>query len=116
MISFDKEIIGQLPLTEATFYIMISLVKPRHGYAIMQNTKILSRNRVHLGPGTLYGALNTLMNKRWIVQWDHRTSLRRKTYILTPLGRQVLEAEIIRLREMAEQGNESLIKGNEGEQ
>ena len=53
-------------LTEAVFYILLSLFAPMHGYGIMQNVKELSGGRVVLGPGTLYGALNTLLEKGWI--------------------------------------------------
>ena len=46
-----------LALTEATYYILLSLVSPRHGYGIMQLTEELSGGRIHLAAGTLYGAL-----------------------------------------------------------
>ena len=49
-----------LALTEATYYILLSLVSPRHGYGIMQLTEELSHGRVHLAAGTLYGALSAL--------------------------------------------------------
>ena len=44
-------------LTEAVFYILLSLNQPRHGYGIMQETERMSGGRVHLAAGTLYGAL-----------------------------------------------------------
>lgn len=53
-------------LTEAVFYILLSLYTAMHGYAIMQNVKDLSHGRVELGAGTLYGAINTLLEKNWI--------------------------------------------------
>ena len=53
-------------LTEAVFYILLALHEPRHGYAIMQGVQELTNDRVALGPGTLYGALNTLVKKGWI--------------------------------------------------
>ena len=53
-------------LTEAVFYILLSLYQPCHGYGIMQKTEEMSRGRVRLGPGTLYGALNTLQERKWI--------------------------------------------------
>jgi DNA-binding PadR family transcriptional regulator len=51
-------------LTEAVFYILLSLYQPLHGYGIMQNVGALSRGRVTLGAGTLYGAINTLVSPR----------------------------------------------------
>jgi DNA-binding PadR family transcriptional regulator len=44
-----------LPLTEATYYIMLSLIEPLHGYAVMQNVEKISQGTVKVGPGTLYG-------------------------------------------------------------
>ena len=51
----------QPALTEAVYYILLSLLQPMHGYGIMQNTEALSEGRVRLAAGTLYGALNTLL-------------------------------------------------------
>ena len=48
-------------LTEAVYYILLSLLTPMHGYGIMQNTESLSGGRVKLAAGTLYGAINSLL-------------------------------------------------------
>lgn len=53
-------------LTETTYYILLSLYHPQHGYGIMQETQQLSGGRVRLAAGTLYGALNALCEKGWI--------------------------------------------------
>lgn len=55
-----------LALTESTYYILLSLYHPQHGYGIMQQTEQLSGGRVHLAAGTLYGALTSLCRKRLI--------------------------------------------------
>ena len=55
-----------LALTESTYYILLSLYHPQHGYGIMQQTEQLSGGRVHLAAGTLYGALTSLCDKGWI--------------------------------------------------
>ena len=55
-------------LTEVTFYILLSLFTPKHGYAIMQFIEERTGGRLSLGAGTLYGALNTLEEKGWISQ------------------------------------------------
>ena len=52
-----------LALTESTYYILLSLYHPQHGYGIMQQTEQLSGGRVHLAAGTLYGALTSLCDK-----------------------------------------------------
>ena len=50
-------------LTEATYYILLSLYDPQHGYGIMQEAERLSRGRVRLAAGTLYGALNSMVEE-----------------------------------------------------
>ena len=95
-------------LTEATYYILLSLVRPRHGYGIMQLTEELSGGRVHLAAGTLYGALNALSTKGWIIQLPSDVDSRRKEYRLTEKGLQVLRVEVERLRELADNGEKIL--------
>lgn len=95
-------------LTEATYYILLSLVRPRHGYGIMQLTEKLSGGRVHLAAGTLYGALNALSTKGWIIQLPSDEDSRRKEYRLTEKGLQVLRVEVERLRELADNGERIL--------
>ena len=95
-------------LTEATYYILLSLVSPRHGYGIMQLTEELSGGRVRLAAGTLYGALNALCAKGWIIQLPSEDESRRKEYRLTEKGRHVLEREVARLRELADNGERIL--------
>ena len=93
-----------IALTEATYYILLSLVKPRHGYGIMQTTEELSSGRVHLAAGTLYGALSALTTKGWIIPLPCEDESRRKEYCLTEKGRLVLRGEVERLRELADNG------------
>lgn len=91
-------------LTEAVFYILLSLLTPRHGYGIMQNTESLSVGRVKLAAGTLYGAINSLLEKGWITALPGEKDSRKKEYIITDAGRSVLKAEIQRLRELLDNG------------
>ena len=51
-------------LTEVTFYILLSLYTPKHGYAVMQFIEEKTDGRLSLGAGTLYGALNSLQDKK----------------------------------------------------
>ena len=101
---------NDLALTEATYYILLSLVEPRHGYGIMQQAEALSHGRVHLAAGTLYGALNTLCDKGWIIQLPVDDGSRRKEYRLTQNGLRILVNEVHRLRELADNGEE-ILKG-----
>ena len=95
---------NELALTESTYYILLSLYTPRHGYAIMQRTEELSRGRVRLAAGTLYGALSAMTEKGWIVQLAGESGSRKKEYQLTERGLSVLRAETERLRELADNG------------
>ncbi len=97
-------------LTEATYYILLSLYTPQHGYGIMQQAEALSHGRVHLAAGTLYGALNTLCDKGWIIQLPVDDGSRRKEYRLTQNGLRILVNEVHRLRELADNGEE-ILKG-----
>lgn len=55
------------PLTEATFFILLSLSSaPKHGYAIMKEVKELSKGQIVFSTGTLYGALKRLLEQGWI--------------------------------------------------
>ena len=105
-----------LPLTEATYYIMISLVEPLHGYAVMQKVKEISEETVKVGPGTLYGVFSTLDKEGLIVKV--REEERRKCYTLTPKGQRVLIGQIERLEIMNANGvsiRERLLSSLDGE-
>ena len=94
----------QPALTEAVYYILLSLLHPLHGYGIMQNAEQLSGGRVRLAAGTLYGALNTLLEKGWISALPEEKDSRKKEYIITETGKTVLKSEISRLTSLAETG------------
>ena len=95
-------------LTEATYYIMLSLYKPQHGYGIMQQTEQLSGGRIRLAAGTLYGALNALCEKGWIVPLPVQAESRKKEYQLTAKGLQILRNELDRLRQLVANGESIL--------
>ena len=95
-------------LTEAVYYILLSLMQPMHGYGIMQNVEQLSNGRVKLAAGTLYGAINTLLEKGWIISLTGEKDSRKKEYQITDQGKQTLEIEIIRLRKLIENGSRIL--------
>ncbi len=90
-----------ISLTESMYYILISLTKPNHGYGIMQQVEEMTNGRVVLGPGTLYGALNTLLEKRWIEIFSQDDeSRKKKEYLLTDSGKEVINNEMMRLEEL----------------
>lgn len=100
-----SDILSNLPLREPTFLILLSLSPgPKHGYAILKEVERLSDGRVKLSTGTLYGAIERLLDQDWIRRVDdpipNSTNRQRKAYDLTELGRKVLNAEIARLRKL----------------
>ena len=91
----------ETPLTEAFFYILLALRKPNHGYGVIQEVEQLTNGRVVLGPGTLYGALQTMQKRDWIRIYSQDTeSRKKKEYIITDLGTTAFEAEKSRLEEL----------------
>jgi DNA-binding PadR family transcriptional regulator len=97
-INFSKYI----PLSEATFYVMVALDETLHGYAIMQKVEAISEGNVIIGPGTLYGAFSTLEKQGLITKVKEED--RRKSYALTERGRRVLAEQIRRLEIMVKNG------------
>jgi DNA-binding PadR family transcriptional regulator len=91
-----------LPLSEATFYILVALDEPLHGYAIMQKVETISEGNVVIGPGTLYGAFTTL-EKQGLIE-KVKEEERRKYYALTERGRAVLAEQLRRLQIMVRNG------------
>ena len=91
-------------LTEGVYYILLSLLQPLHGYGIIQNVESLSGGRVRLAAGTLYGAINTLQDKGWITALEGEADSRKKEYVITDLGREMLQSELKRLEELVNNG------------
>ncbi len=93
-----RDNIGGGALTETTFLVLLSAFTPHHGYGIMQFIERETDGRVLLGAGTLYGAINTLLKKKWIEPFGHEEAgSNKKEYIITVLGRQIAEKEMERI-------------------
>ena len=94
---------SQLPLTPATFQILMSLVDGElHGYAIMKEVEASTDGEVRLGPGTLYGSLKRLLEAGLVAEGAERADPtmgdeRRRYYRLTKFGLAVAQAEARRL-------------------
>lgn len=96
-----------LPLTEPTFYILLSLAPgKKHGYAILKDVAALSNGKITLSTSTLYGALGRLLDQGLIKRvpndedGNDGPGLPRKAYILSKTGRRVLQAETNRLQRL----------------
>ena len=89
-----------LPLTPAMLHVMVALADgPTHGYAIMKEVERLTDGTVRLSTGTLYGIVKRLLADGLIREGAsrNRDDARRRTYELTPFGRDVARAEAARL-------------------
>jgi DNA-binding PadR family transcriptional regulator len=91
-------------MTTAAFHILLAIAdQERHGYAIMREVERRSGGEVKLGPGTLYGALQRMLDDGWIEETeapsDEEPSERRRYYRLTKDGRKNLKAEAARLQD-----------------
>lgn len=88
------------PLTPAVMHVLLSLSGgDRHGYGILKDVRRQSEGRVKLGPGTIYGTLQRLMELGWVEETDAPATVdeRRKYYRLTRAGRDAVKAEVDRL-------------------
>ena len=98
----DAQFAKYLPLTESTAYILMALIKPLHGYALMQKVAEMSQGTVKIGPGTLYGAFGQL-EKEGLIEMVKEAD-RRKSYVITAKGQSTLKEHIRRTEIMAING------------
>lgn len=101
------------PLTETVFYVLLALHTPLHGYGVMQYVSDISGGRTNIGPGTLYGALTTLVEKGWIRPVDGDAGDRKKEYVITDAGRDAVEMELGRLEELLRNGERIARRGQQ---
>ncbi len=87
-----------VPMTETAFYILFSLQEERHGYGIGQRIQELTEGRIAIGAGTMYGTLSK-MEKDGLIRFTTEKE-KRKYYLITDLGREVLELEKERIRHL----------------
>ncbi|HEY5584362.1 MAG TPA: PadR family transcriptional regulator [Ruminiclostridium sp.] len=95
-----------LPMSESGYYILLSLYEPMHGYGIILHVKEITKGRIRLGAGTIYGTL-TKFEKDNLIETAGEED-RRKLYKLTETGRQLLKQELERIDELYLNGHEIL--------
>ena len=88
-------------LTEVSFFILLALYRPNHGYGIMQFVQEKTEGRLCIGAGSLYGALHSLLKKGWIAPFGGEDP-RKKEYILTEAGREIAMQELQRLNKLTD--------------
>lgn len=95
-------------LTEAMFYILICLQKECCGTDIMQQVHDMTDGRVRIGPGTLYNLLDQFLKNKMILE----TSIlgRRKNYQITQYGKELLDLEYERIKQLAKDYERSMIQ------
>lgn len=81
-------------LTDSTYLILLALLKPQHGYAIMKEITVLTEGKVEVGPASMYTILKKLVKSEWIRLEE--SSDRKKIYHITPKGIDVLKQEVQR--------------------
>ena len=84
-----------VPMTETSFYILLCLREPNHGYGIVQKVKEMTEGDIVLAPGTMYGSLSK-MEKDGLIRFI-REEDKRKIYSITDLGSEVLNLEMKRI-------------------
>lgn len=88
-------------LTPVVFHILLALAAgERHGYGILKDVRRQSNDTLRLGPGTVYTALQRLMDMGWVEESKGPARIideRRRHYRLTQSGRRALEGEVQRM-------------------
>lgn len=95
-----------VPMTETGFYILLNLQKPNHGYGIVQEVKKMTDGEITLTPGTMYGSLSK-MEKDGLIRFV-REEEKRKIYVITPLGKEVLKTELKRIERLYRNAKEAM--------
>ncbi|AZU60720.1 PadR family transcriptional regulator [Neobacillus mesonae] len=98
-----------IPLTETVYYILLSLLEPAHGYLILQKIEELSGGQVRMAAGTLYGAIENLLKLKFIQPVPSEDS-RRKVYVITDKGKEMLHLDLERMKHMIQVTEKALIK------
>ncbi|MBW9144711.1 PadR family transcriptional regulator [Clostridium sp. CM027] len=94
----DKVFKKFLPMTETAYYILLSLAEPRHGYGIIIHVEEITKGRIKLGSGTVYGTLTKLQDKGIISVFSD--DKRRTVYEITEIGKKLILMEIQRIKEI----------------
>jgi DNA-binding PadR family transcriptional regulator len=97
-LNLEKVIKKYIPMTETAFYILLSLTIPRHGYGIIKHVEEISRSRIRLGSGTVYGTLTKMQKDGVITVFADEE--RKTVYEVTETGKKLIVAEINRLKEL----------------
>ncbi len=87
-----------VPMTETGYYILFCLQDEMHGYSIVQKVDSITQGEIRLSPGTMYGSLSK-MEKDGLIRFVREVD-KRKLYVITSLGKEVLELEQKRIKRL----------------
>lgn len=87
-------------LTEQMFYILLCLKEECYGMDILDRVPAMTQHRVNVGSGTLYNLLEQFAQAGMIR--ETKVERRRRSYILTDHGREMLEREYRRISAQVE--------------
>lgn len=84
----------ETPLTDSNYLILLALLEPKHGYAIMKEISDMTNGKVTIGPASMYTILKKIEKNEWVVlkQDDDR----KKIYEITELGIEILRQDVKR--------------------
>ncbi|HZG73627.1 MAG TPA: PadR family transcriptional regulator [Chondromyces sp.] len=99
-------------LTDTAYYILLSLVEARHGYVIMKTIEEMTDHQFSIGPASMYTTIKKLLSADFIRLLDDSDS-KRKTYVATEKGIELLKKEVQRRREMVLHAEEVFRKRGE---
>lgn len=101
-------------LTDSTYLILLALLKPQHGYAIMKEVTQLTEGVIEIGPASMYTILKKLL-KNQLIRLEESND-RKKVYQITPLGLETLHKEVERRKRFYQAGAQLLqqFDGREG--
>ncbi|MBP3889539.1 MAG: PadR family transcriptional regulator [Cellulosilyticum sp.] len=89
-------------LTEPMYYVLMALLEECCGVDIMKKVEDLSGSRVKVGPGTLYAMLDKFLKNKLIE--ETKAEGRKRSYIITAYGKELLIKEYNRLKQMVMDG------------
>lgn len=98
-----------VPMTETGFYILYCLQEEMHGYNIGQVVNKMTGGEVSISPGTMYGTLSK-MEKDNLINFV-REEDKRKFYVITDLGREILNIELNRIERLYRNSKGEFVNG-----
>ena len=94
-------------LTESMFYVLMAFSKrPMCGIEVADYIERITKERVLLGPATLYTILGKFEKEKWIKEIE--VEGRKRTYCITEIGRLAYEQEVERLQKCVQDATTAL--------